>query len=181
MPSTLWSAPANNPNFTSLTTSTFSTAPVLTDLSPSQCLIPASSLNVGTRIRLYAAGSYTATTTASSVAWGFYLSQPATGLVAASSAALAATASTAVVVATSWPFQMHYSGVVNATSVQQNATTGKVTGQGFSLLPFSLTSWQNSGTPFVFGMLPIPVTAALRTVSQTATVTGLNTAPNSLT
>ena len=106
MPGTLWSAPANNPNITSLTTSTFSTAPVLTDLSPSQALIPASSLNLGTRIRLYAAGSYTATTTASSVAWGFYLSQPATGLVAASSAALAVSASTAVVVATAWPFQL---------------------------------------------------------------------------
>ena len=87
-------------------------------------------------------------------------------------------ASTAVVVATAWPFQLTYSGVVNGTSVQQNATSGKVTGQGWSLLPFSLTSWQNSATPFVFGMLPMPVTAALRTVTQSATVTGLNTEAN---
>jgi hypothetical protein len=175
MPGTLWSAPAQNPNTASLTTSSFVTSTALNDISPSQVLIGASQLNPGTRIRLYASGSYTATTTASSVAWGFYLSQQATGLVLASSAALAVSASTAVAVATAWPFIMSYSGVVNAASVQQNATTGKITGQGWVLLPFSLTGWQNTSSPYTFSMLPMPVTAALRTAAQSATVTGLNT------
>lgn len=169
MPGTLWSAPCSPQNFTSVTTSSFVTA-TLTDISAAQCFIGASQLNVGTRLRLYAAGSYTATTTASALKWGFYLSTAGTAISATVSAILAETASTAAVVATAWPFILSYSGVVNAISVAQNATTGKITGQGFSLLPSSLTAFT--------GPVPMPVTAALRTVAQTATVTGLNTEAN---
>jgi hypothetical protein len=127
-------------------------------------------ISSGTRIRLHATGNYTATTTASSLKWGFYLTAQGTAISATISAALAETASTAAVVATAWPFILDYSGVFNEVSVAQNATTAKITGQGWSLLPASLTTFT--------GPVPMPVTAAARTVTQTATITGLNTALN---
>lgn len=164
MPGTLWSAPSGlQQSATSLTTSSFTTA-TLTDISPLPCLIPAGTLNAGTRVRLRAAGSYTATTTASALTWGFYMNQAGTAITT-TAAVLAATASTAAVVATSWPFILEYTGVMQVLSVNQNATTAKIVGQGWSLLPASLTTFT--------GPLPMPITAALRTVTQTAT--GLNT------
>jgi hypothetical protein len=166
MPNTSWSGPSSSEqNDSSLTTSSFVTA-TLTDISPAPCVIPAASLLGGTRIRLHATGNYTATTTASALTWGFYLS-PVTGISGTASALLCATASTAAVVATAWPFILDYSGVVNEASISANLTTGKVTGQGYSLLPASLTTFT--------GPIPMPLTAAARTVSQSATVTGLNT------
>jgi hypothetical protein len=166
MPGTLWSAPSSQQNDASLTTSSFVTG-TLTDISPAACVIPAGTLISGTRIRLYAAGNYTATTTASALKWGFYLSSSTVTISATTSAILAETASTAAVVATAWPFQMYYSGVVNEASISQNQTTGKITGQGWSMLPTSLTAMT---APTV-----MPLTAAARTVTQTATITGLNT------
>lgn len=164
MPSTLWSAPSGVPQtVASLTTSSFVTA-TLTDISPAPCLIPAGSLTLGTRIRLRAAGSYTATTTASALTWGFYMNQAGTPITT-TAAVLCATASTAAVVATSWPFILEYTGVIQVVSVNQNATTASIKGQGWSLLPASLTSFT--------GPIPMPITAALRTVAQTAT--GMNT------
>jgi len=170
MPATTWSAPSSpEQNDASLTTSSFVTA-TLTDISPSACLIPGGTLQSGTRIRLHATGNYTATTTASALKWGFYLSQSGTAISATTSAILAETASTAAVVATAWPFILDYSGVVNEIAVAVNATTGKVTGQGWSLLPASLTTFT--------GPVPMPQTAAARTVTQTSTITGLNTLTN---
>ena len=164
MPGTLWSAPSGQQqSSSSLTTSSFTTA-TLTDIGPLPCLIPAGTLNAGTRVRLRAAGSYTATTTASALTWGFYMNQAGTAITT-TAAVLASTASTAAVVATSWPFILEYTGVMQALSVNQNATTAKIVGQGWSLLPASLTTFT--------GPLPMPVTAAARTVTQTAT--GLNT------
>jgi hypothetical protein len=165
MPGTLWSAPSGQQqSASSLTTSSFTTA-TLTDISPAPCLIPAGTLNLGTRVRLFAAGSYTATTTASALKWGFYMNQAGTPITT-TEAILAETASTAAAVATSWPWELYYSGVMQALSVNQNATTAKIVGQGWSMvLPTSLTAW---GAP-----APMPLTAALRTVTQTAT--GLNT------
>ena len=167
MPGTLWSAPSSQQQgASSLTTSSFTTA-TITDISPAQCLIPAGTLNLGSRVRCRAAGSYTATTTASALTWGFYMNQAGTAITT-TAAVLAATASTAAVVATSWPFILEYTGVIQALSVAQNATTAKIVGQGWSLLPASLTTFT--------GPLPMPVTAAARTVTQTAT--GLNTETN---
>jgi len=170
MPANAWSAPPTpQQNDASLTTSSFTTA-TLTDISPAPCFIPAGTINSSTRIRLHATGNYTATTTASSLKWGFYLTQAGSAISATASAALAETASTAAVVATAWPFILDYSGVFNEVSVSQNATTGKVTGQGYSLLPASLTTFT--------GPVPMPMTAAARTVTQTSTITGLNTLTN---
>lgn len=162
MPGTLWSAPSSQQSSASLTVSSFTTA-TLTDISPVPCLILPGQLNLGTRIRLFAAGEYTATTTASSLTWGFYMNQVGTAI-GTTNVTLAATASTAAVVATAWPFQLYYSGVVQSLSVNQNATTAKIVGQGSSWLPASLTT---------FTQAAFPVTAAARTVTQTAT--GLNT------
>src|ERR1039458_7672905 len=169
MPSTLWSAPTAQPNSASVTTSSFTTA-ALTDVSPAVCEIPAGMISAGTRIRLHATGNYTATTTASALKWGFYLTQAGSAISATASAALAETASTLAVVATAWPFILDYSGLFNAVAVSQNATTAKITGQGYSLLPASLTTFT--------GPIPMPQTAAARTVTQTATITGLNTLTN---
>lgn len=166
MPSTLWSAPSSQGNDSSVTTSTLATTP--TDVSPAPCLIPAGTINSSTRLRLHATGNYTATTTASSLTWGFYLTQAGTAISGTVSAVLASVAQTAVV-ATAWPFILDYSGVFNEVSVQQNATTAKITGQGYALLPASLTT---------FTLLAMPVTAAARTVTQTSTITGLNTNTN---
>lgn len=170
MPITVWSAPSfSEQSNSSLTTSSFTTA-TLTDISPAPCLIPGGTVGLGTRVRLHATGNYTATTTASSLKWGFYLTGSGNAISATASAALAETASTAAVVATAWPFILDYSGVFNAVSVSQNATTAKITGQGYSLLPASLTTFT--------GPVPMPQTAAARTVTQTATITGLNTLNN---
>jgi hypothetical protein len=169
MPSTLWSAPSPQSNSSSVTTSSFTTA-TLTDISAAACMIPAGMINAGTRIRLHATGNYTATTTASALKWGFYLTQAGSAISATASAALAETASTAAVVATAWPFILDYSGLFNAVAVSQNATTAKITGQGYSLLPASLTTFT--------GPVPMPQTAAARTITQTATITGLNTLTN---
>ena len=128
MPGTLWSAPPSAQNSVSLTTSSFTTA-TLTDISLTQLLIPAGILNLGTRIRLRAAGEYTATTTASALTWGFYLSAVGTAISSTISANLAATASTAAVVATAWPFILEYTGVFQKLSVAQILTTAVIVGQ----------------------------------------------------
>jgi hypothetical protein len=164
---TSWSAPSSpQQGDASLTTSSFTTA-TLTDISPAPCIIPGGTVISGTRIRLHATGNYTATTTASALKWGFYLTASGSAISATASAAVAETASTAAVVATAWPFILDYSGVFNEVSVSQNATSGKITGQGWSLLPASLTTFT--------GPIPMPMTAAARTVTQSSTITGLNT------
>lgn len=171
MPTTAWSGPPTpGQNDASLTTSSFTTA-TLTDISPAPCLIQAGTIVSGTRIRLHATGNYTATTTASSLKWGFYLTQAGSAISATASAALAETASTAAVVATAWPFILDYSGVFNEVSVSQNATTAKITGQGYSLLPVT-------DLAHFTGPTPMPITAAARTITQTSSITGLNTLTN---
>lgn len=168
MPAASWSAPVPEQSAVSITVSTFTTA-TLTDISPLPCLIPAGALNLGTRVRLRAAGEYTATTTASSLTWGFYIVNQ--GVAFTSASALAATASTAAVVATAWPFIIEYTGVIQTLSQNNvNATTAKIVGQGWSLLPASLTTFT--------GPIPMPVTAAARTVVQTANA--LNTSLNQI-
>jgi hypothetical protein len=167
MPGTLWSAPSSPQGASSLVTTTLNTSPTPTDLSPNVCLIPAGALNLGTRIRLRAAGEYTASTTASSVTWSFYLSQVGTAISTTASAVLCSTASTALVVLTAAPFILEYTGVMQSLSLQAVATNAKIVGQGWSLLPLTLTSFT--------GPIPMPQTAAARTVTQTSTITGLNT------
>lgn len=161
MPGTLWSAPVPNLGTNSLTVASFTTA-TKTDLSPSQVILLPGQLNVGTRIRLRAYGEYTASTTASTLTWGFYMNSTATGNIATTPAILAETASTAAVVATAWPWMLEWEGQVRAlTSPLVGATNAQVYGMGKSYLPVTnITSWT---------IQAMPITAALRTVQQTAT------------
>jgi hypothetical protein len=160
MPSTVWSGPVPNLGFNSLTVSSFTTA-TKTDLSPAQVVLWPGMLQVGTRIRLVASGNYTATTTASALVWGFYMNSTATGNIATTPAILAESASQAAVVATLWPWRIVWYGQVRAlTSPLVGATNAQIFGHGEIMLPTSLTAWTGS---------PVPVTAALRTVQQTAT------------
>lgn len=160
MPSTVWSGPVPNLSSNSLTVSSFTTA-TKTDLSPAQVILWPGMLSVGTRIRLVATGSYTATTTASALVWGFYMNSTATNNIATTPAILAESGSQAAVVATGWPWRMQWFGTVRAlTSPLVGATNAQVVGHGEIMLPTSLTAWAGS---------PIPVTVALRTVAQTAT------------
>jgi hypothetical protein len=119
-------------------------------------------LQVGTRIRLRAQGEYTTTTTASSFVFGFYMNSTATNNIATTPAILAETASTAVVVATAWPWQLEWDGQVRAlTSPLVGATNAQIYGMGKSFLPVTnITSYT---------LQAMPITAALRTVQQTAT------------
>jgi hypothetical protein len=169
MPVASWTAPASpEQNDSSLVTSSFTTA-TLTDISPIQNLIPGGALISSTRIHLHASGSYIATTTASTLKWGFYLSPPGGLIGAATAAILAETNPLAAVAVSGIPWIMDYWGVVNEIAVGQNATTGKITGQGWCMTGTSLTA---------FAIQPLPATVAGRTVTQTATITGLNTQGN---
>ena len=162
MPSTVWSGPVPNLNIPSLTVSSFTTA-TKTDLSPAQVIIWPGMLSAGTRIHLRAFGNMISTTTASSVTWGFYMNSTATNNIATTPAILAETASTAIVNTSSvaFPWMLEWDGHVNSlTAPTVGATNAQVNGQGKAYVPLTITT---------FTMTAMPITAALRTVQQTAT------------
>jgi hypothetical protein len=120
-------------------------------------------LSVGTRIHLRAYGNLISTTTASSIIWGFYMNSTATNNIATTPATLAATASTAIVNTSSvaFPWMLEWDGHINAlTSPLVGATNAQVNGQGKAYVPLTITT---------FTQTAMPITAALRTVQQTAT------------
>jgi hypothetical protein len=158
---TYWSAPVPQLGFTSLAVLSFTTA-TLTDISPYQVILQPGMLEVGTRVRIRAYGEYTATTTASTLTWGFYMNSTLTNNIATTPATLAATASTAAVVATAWPWMLDYEGQIRAiTDPTVGATNAQIYGMGKSFLPVTnITSWT---------LQAMPITSALRTVQQTAT------------
>jgi hypothetical protein len=98
------------------------------------------------------------------IIWGFYMNAQGTAL-STTPAILAASAATTIVntSAVAWPWRCSWHGQVRAMS-NPTGTAASVFGQGQLTLPTSLTAWAD---------VPIPITAALRTVAQTAT--GLNT------
>ena len=162
MPQTLWSAPVPNLGINSLLVSSFTTA-TLTDMTPSQVVLWPGMLNVGTRIRLRAYGNLISSTTASSIVWGFYMNSTATNNIATTPAKLAETASTAIVntSAVAFPWMLEWEGQVRAlTSPLVGATNASVMGQGKAYVPLTITTTTQT---------QIPITAALRTVAQTAT------------
>lgn len=162
MPSTLWSAPVPNLGITSLVTSTFVTA-TLTDISNQQIVLWPGMYQQGTRVRLRAYGNMISTTTASAVTWGFYMNSTATGNIATTPAKLAETGSTAIVNTSSvaFPWMLEYEGHFRAlTAPLVGATNAQVFGQGKAYVPLTITT---------FTQTAIPITAALRTVQQTAT------------
>lgn len=162
MPSTLWSAPIPNLGITSLVTSSFTTA-TLTDITNQQVVLQPGQVSQGTRIRLRAYGNMISTTTASAVVWGFYMNSTATNNIATTPAKLAETASTAIVNTSSvaFPWMLEWEGHFRAlTSPQVGGTNAQIMGQGKAYVPLTITT--TTQTQF-------PITAALRTVQQTAT------------
>lgn len=161
MPSTLWSAPIPPLNAASISPTI---AASLVDVSPAEIVILPGQLNLGTRIRLYAHGEFTTTSATPTIKLGFYMNQVGTAI-GTTEAILAETTTQAVgSSSTAWPYSMWWNGRVTAlTGPADAANSGTVYGQGEVAWPTSLTAWTRS---------PIPLTNALRTVTQTAT--GLN-------
>jgi hypothetical protein len=162
MPNTVWSGPVPPLGIVSATPAV---AAAITDLSPQQTVIWPGMIQAGSRISLYAAGNYITTGAVTTIVWGFYMNAQGTSL-ATTPAILAASAATTIISTGSvaWPWQMTYRGVVRSLS-GISGTAASIMGQGLLWSPLTLTT--------LTAAVPIPVTAALRTVAQTAT--GLNT------
>lgn len=123
------------------------TAAALTDASPTAdpIIVPADLLEKGSRLILDAQCQLTSTSATPTVILGFYYGGTG-GIALAVSAALAISASE-----TAWPIWLHYEGKVRLTG-----TSGQIVGQGWVKNPTALTAWTET---------PIPITAALRTVT----------------
>ena len=161
MPGTLWSAPVPALNSNSLVISPATAT--LTDISPAQVIINPPQLNVGTRVRLTAHGSYIATTTASSITWGFYMTAASTATIAnplvATSAVLGVGPAITVVAVTGIPWWMQYFGrITSISSPVIGLTNATIVGRGFMWSATSLTAGS---------IVPIPQTLAAVTVAQT--------------
>lgn len=158
MPGTLWSAPVENQGIVS---NSAAVAAALTDYSPAAVVIPPFTLNLGTRIRLRATGSYVSSAATATPTWGFYMSNAGTSLVSGTSLQLAATG--AVTVANtgsaSWPWTLEWDGHVRALSTSA-AGTAVYFGQGKFCQASAITAF---AVPFA-----LPITLALRTVTQIA-------------
>lgn len=164
MPGTLWSAPIPVLNRTSVTLSPATGTP--TDISPAQVIMFPPQLNEGTRVRLVAQGSYAATTTASNVTWGFYMTAASTATIAnpivATSAVLGVSPAITAVAVTGIPWIMEYWGrIATVSSPIVSLTNAQIVGRGRLTTGSSLTAF---ATP-----VPIPQTLAAIAVSQTAT------------
>jgi len=163
MPGTLWSAPVPALNNNSLVMSSFVTA-TLTDISPAQVIINPPQLNVGTRVRLTAHGSYIATTTASTLTFGFYMTAASTATIAnplvASSAVLGVGPANTAVAVSGIPWGLQYFGVIQKISSPVIGTTNaSIVGRGYQWIGSSLTA---------IAFTPIPQSLAAVTVAQTA-------------
>jgi hypothetical protein len=151
-----WSAPSAYPlTGTSLTTSSF-TASTLGDISPYACPIPPGLLDLGTRIRLFATGSYTGTSTSVTLTWGFYLNAINTAI--ASGIVLGLGPTITVASLTGCPWMIEYWGHVAAVSGPGTGTGASFVGRGRFTIGTSLTAF---ATPY-----PIPQTLAAVTVAQ---------------
>jgi len=158
MPATAWSAPSSpTQNAASMVQSTI-TAAVL-DVSPGLCTIPPGALNIGTRVRLIAHGSYIATTTASTMAFGFYMNQAGTTILTTPAVLTLGPAITAV--ATTMPWMLEYWGHMAAISTTTGTAASIVGGGRFT---YTTTSWTATFTQAI-----TPQAVANRTVAQTAT------------
>ena len=163
MPGTLWSAPVPALNSNSLVISPATAT--LTDISPAQVIINPPQLNVGTRVRLVAHGSYIATTTASTFTWGFYMTAASTATIAnplvATSAILGVSPAITAVAVTGIPWIMQYWGRISAISSPIiGVTNAQIVGRGQITTGTSLTA---------ITIAPIPQTLAAVTVGQTGT------------
>lgn len=130
--------------------SALASSTTLTDISPTPHIkLPANLLEVGSILRLRAAGQFSNTATPT-LLLGFYYG-------AVAGVALGATAATTTTTgATAWPWVMEYQGRVRALG-----TSGQLVGQGYVHLGTSLTVLTN---------VALPATAGARTVTIDTTV-----------
>jgi hypothetical protein len=161
MPSTLWSAPVAIGNSAPLVQSSISAA--VLDITPPGCIIPAGYLNLGTRVRITAWGSYIATTTASTMAFGFYMGNVGALITAPAVTLTLGPAVTAV--ATTMPWMLEYWGLIAAVSTT-STTSGSIVGRG--RFTSNITSWVTVETTNI-----APQAVASQTQAQTAA--GMNT------
>lgn len=127
------------------------TAAALTDASPTAdpIIVPADLLEKGSRLILDAQCQMTSTSATPTAILGFYYG--GTGGIA-----LAVSGLLPIANATALPIWMHYEGKIRLTG-----SSGSIIGQGWVKNGTSLTAWTDN---------PIPITAALRTVTiDTAT------------
>lgn len=156
MPSTLWSAPVPPLNTAAISPAI---ATALTDISPAEVVLLPGQLQLGTRIRLYAHGEFTTTSGTPVPTLGFYMNQVGTAI-GTTGATLAVTAALTGVTSTAWPWSLQWYGRMTALTGPADTANAVAYGQGWVKWPTSLTAYVES---------PIPITAALRTVAQTAT------------
>jgi len=128
----------------------YNTSITLTDVTPlPQIQFPAMMLEAGSELELNASGSFSNTGTPT-LLLGFYFGGVAGVALAASAAVTTTTA------AASWPWQLHYRGVVRSIG-----TAGSIQGQGRLYLPTAIN---------VFQVRAIPETLAARTVTINTTI-----------
>lgn len=153
MPVQSWESLLNGQNAANLpAAAAYNTSVTLTDVSPGAAtqgvIIPANFLDVGSTIRVTAAGTFSNTATPTLLLGVYY------GAVAGT--ALAATgAVTTTTGATNWPFRLEYTG-----TVQVRGSSGKITGSGVLYLATSLTA---------YSVIPIPATAIAQVTIDTTT------------
>lgn len=155
MPGTLWSAPVPALNVTSASPAVVT---ALADVSPSEVVLLPGQMNLGTRVRLFAQGEYTDTASLT-LTIGFYVNQVGT-VIGTTEVTLALGTITTSASATAWPWRMDYYGRFTAVSGPADTANAAMYGQGNLWVSTSLTAWTQ---------IPIPATAAARTVTQTAT------------
>lgn len=136
----------------------FGTFTTKQDVSPTPSpVIPANVLRIGSRIKIEAEGEFSTTATPTLVL-GFYVGLPgASGAPAAITTTIAeSSAITTASGAAAFPWRMEYRGLVTIMG-----TSGSITGQGNIDFGTALTT---------FSSTPIPITAALRTVTLDTTI-----------
>jgi hypothetical protein len=142
-----WMGPL--PPFHTANGAAYASSTTLTDVSPTPAhAIPGNFLEPGMELELDAYGEFSTTGTPT-LLLGFYLGGVAGAALAASSAITTGSG------AASWPFELHYRGVIRAIG-----TAGSINGQGRLLLGTSLTA---------VTLRPIPETAGARTVTWDTT------------
>jgi hypothetical protein len=156
MPITLWSAPTQEGNGQPFVNSTLSVA--LLDMSPGTYLIPAGQLDVGTRLRIVAWGSYiSASSTTTTLTFGLYMGAPATAI--GSCVVLGIGPAVTVVAVAGMPWMIEYFGTITAASTTASTTAGQIVGRG-------RFSWTSTSFTATYSTAIIPQTLALQTVAQ---------------
>lgn len=124
------------------------------DVSPQPLpVIPAGKLRPGSQLEIDARGAFSTTGTPTLVL-GFYIGTQAAAITTALAESSVITTGTG---AASWPWELHWEGIVTAIG-----TAGSITGQGTLVLGTALTAYAAA--------VPIPISAALRSVAIDTTI-----------